>query len=79
VKPGRHWRVPTVEELASLVDRSRLLPASSFPDMPLDNIFWSSSPYVDDADHAWIVYFGDGSVASDSRKYEYAVRLVRGG
>ena len=72
------WRVPTAEELASLVNRSCCNPASGFPDMP-SNRFWSSSPYVGDAHSAWSVSFDSGNVDSYYRSGSYAVRLVRGG
>jgi hypothetical protein len=75
---GLPWRVPTVDELASLVDRGRYAPASAFPDMPSD-WFWSSSPYVGDASYAWVVNFSNGYVNSLNRNYDFAVRLVRCG
>ncbi len=75
---GRAWRVPTVDELASLVDRSRRHGSvSGFPDMPLED-FWSSSPYVGNAGYAWLVNFDYGSVNSRFRG-NFAVRLVRSG
>jgi len=75
---GLSWRVPTLDELASLVDRSRSEPASDFPDMP-PAWFWSSAPYVGNADLAWDVYFRYGFVDGSYRYSSYAVRLVRGG
>ncbi|MGI9212097.1 MAG: DUF1566 domain-containing protein [Methylococcaceae bacterium] len=75
---GLPWRVPTVDELASLVDRSRSEPASAFPDMPPIR-FWSSSPYAGGTSSAWDVYFDDGDVGYYSRNLTFAVRLVRGG
>ena len=75
---GLTWRVPTIEELLSLVEYGHLKPASSFPDMP-KLAFWSSSPYVDSTLSAWYVGFNDGVVNGGSRDYSIAVRLVRGG
>jgi hypothetical protein len=75
---GRAWRVPTVDELISLVDRSCSEPASRFPDMP-SKWFWSSSPYVGDAGYAWFVFFSNGYVGNYYRSSSDAVRLVRGG
>ena len=75
---GRAWRVPTIDELASLVDPGRRhYPASGFPDMPPED-FWSSSPYMDIANLAWNVRFGAGNVSSTCRENSLAVRLVRG-
>lgn len=36
------WRLPTIEELITLINYKRFDPASDFPDMPSD-WFWSSS------------------------------------
>lgn len=73
---GQVWRVPTVEELASLVDRSRRDPSSAFPDMP-SAVFWSSSPYVGHSNYAWDVDFDYGYVNVSNRDDYSAVRLVR--
>jgi hypothetical protein len=78
---GLDWRIPAIDELSSLVDRSRIDPASSFPDMPSD-WFWSSTPYVGSANLVWGINFSRGYVydlSSGSRLSCYAVRLVREG
>ena len=72
------WRVPTKEELLSIVDHTRLGPAIDvevFPDTP-SHWFWTVSPY---SNGAWLVNFFNGSasgnvVGSSSRR----VRCVRG-
>ncbi len=77
----KDWRVPTVKELASIVERQCIRPAINltlFPNTPSD-IFWTSEPYSDRTRHAW--YFNlshgyhDWSFNKDSL---YSVRLVRG-
>ena len=73
---GQAWRVPTVEELASLVDRSCHNPASTFPNMR-PTCFWTSSRYVGITNNTWEVNFHDGSVSHDSRGNTSALRLVR--
>jgi hypothetical protein len=80
------WRVPTKEELASLIDRNKgaqgqkpTIDEMVFPDMSLDRLwYWTSTPsdpslayYVDF--HAGFTYYG--GYRSDTN----AVRLVRGG
>lgn len=72
------WRLPTVAELITLIDHSRISPASGFPD-ERNNCFWSSTPYAGDSDNAWFVYFNYGSVYYNYRNFTFAVRLVRGG
>lgn len=76
-QPG--WRLPTVKELASIVDRSRREPALD-PALPLpfrEFYFWTSSPYVGVAGHAWFVEFGEGTINGSPRSLTFYVRLVR--
>ncbi|MBK7001990.1 MAG: DUF1566 domain-containing protein [Rhodoferax sp.] len=76
------WRLPTADELVSLVDYSRYDPAiniSIFPATP-SSIFWSGSPNVSNSSYAWVVGFFNGYASSGStglRSNNYAVRLVR--
>lgn len=72
------WRLPTIEELWTLIDFQRANPASSFPDMP-PKTFWSSSSYAYNTGYAWLVYFAYGHVNHDYKTYGYAARCVRGG
>jgi hypothetical protein len=76
------WRLPTVEELFLLADRTRKDPAIDtdfFPDTPSD-WFWTSTVYAGSpADYAWFVNFSSGSSYWDSQGYEYCVRAVRAG
>lgn len=76
------WRMPTVEELFLLADRTRVDPAidvAFFPDTPSD-WFWTStvdceSPSV----CAWLVSFYYGASGRDSQGYGGFVRAVRVG
>ncbi len=72
------WRLPNVNELASLANYNRYGPASDFPDMP-SSWFWSSSTYVDSTDGAWGVYFGNGSVNGGYKPDSSDARCVREG
>jgi len=74
---GLPWRVPTIEELRSLLDRSRCAPAPAFPATPSGWV-WSSSPYVCNANTAWAIYWYDGYAGSYYCVSTFAVRLVRG-
>jgi len=76
------WRLPTAEELLTLVDRTRVLPAISvdfFPGTPC-RWFWSSTPYAGSpSDCAWVVYFNDGSANWSYHGLSGFVRAVRVG
>ena len=80
------WRLPTADELQSLVDYSLAFPrlmiaVNFFPNMGESfsdaSVNWSSSPYAGDSDLAWVVVFYYGSVVSVRRVDDVAVRLVR--
>jgi len=74
------WRLPSVKELGSIVDRSRSNPAIDVAAFPATSSswFWSSSPYAGNANRAWFVYFGHGHVDPGAHRIDnFAVRLVR--
>jgi hypothetical protein len=74
------WRMPTAKELQTLVDygatSGALIDTTWFPNTQA-SYYWSSTPFVGDADVAWVVNFYNGSVVNDSRSGSYYVRLVR--
>ncbi|MDP2903568.1 MAG: DUF1566 domain-containing protein [Methylovulum sp.] len=74
------WRVPTANELASIVSYDKkttpVINIAVFPNTP-PNAFWSSSPDVGSANLAWDVYFDDGYVGNSNRSVSLPVRLVR--
>lgn len=75
------WRLPTIDELESIRDRSRCSPAidmDAFPGCPTDR-FWTCTPYASNRDaYAWIVGFDCGYSYHGGRAYGYRVRAVRG-
>ena len=74
------WRLPTVEELFLLADRTRRSPAIDtdfFPDTKND-WYWSSSPYAGSSGYAWGVGFLDGDGYFRNRGNDGFVRAVRG-
>ena len=73
------WRLPTPDELAGIVDKSKSPTVDTFlfPNTQ-PSFYWSSSPYVGDSYGAWGVDFGYGDVGDHSRYLDYFhVRLVR--
>ena len=68
------WRVPTVQELASLLDGDpanvasipRLPPGHPFVDV-VDNIYWSATTSTGNTNVHWAVYFGYVNVGGDHR------------
>lgn len=77
------WRLPTVEELASLVDPKRSNPAlpsgHPFTKVQLSNYYWSSTTNTDYTGYAWFVFFNDGGVYFGNKSSECYVWCVRGG
>jgi Protein of unknown function (DUF1566)/Putative serine esterase (DUF676) len=77
------WRLPTTDELQSIVDYSKPYPGPTVNTSYFLNTqgyaYWASSPYVGDTFYAWYVFFSYGGVSYyDFRGYGgYAVRLVR--
>jgi hypothetical protein len=76
------WRLPTLQELASLVDPSQLDP--SLPSgHPFNNVqtavYWSATTLVDDPNVAWVVIIGNGTVTFGLKSFGHFVWCVRGG
>jgi hypothetical protein len=76
-------RLPTIEELASLVDDSKgppSLPAGHPFINAQSAYYWSSTTDVSiGSTHAWGVDFNDGSAGRHNRGFSYYVWCVRGG
>lgn len=80
------WRLPTLEDLHSIVDFSIHYPGPGinteyFPNT-MDNDYWSSYSFAADTDKAWFVDFGGGWVARcyyGKNHHSNFVRAVRGG
>lgn len=73
------WRLPTVQELVTLVDYTRESPAAvpALHNISTDD-YWSATTDVTDSDDAWLVFFESGIVDNYSKSRERRVRCVRG-
>ena len=74
------WRLPNVNELRSLVDRSQVNPAivTGFTNTSSNNN-WSSTTYESNKLNAWYVNFSVGNVNYSNKGTNYYVRCVRDG
>jgi len=78
------WRVPTIQELATLVDPNN--PGGN-PDLPpghpFNNVqssfYWSATTSANDTSVAWLVDFGGGGVSTVGKTGVKFVWCVRGG
>ena len=74
------WRLPSIEELRSIVEQACIEPAidlTVFPATPSVG-WWSSSPYAGYAGQAWTIFFYDGKDANNNKDSgNCRVRLVR--
>jgi hypothetical protein len=75
------WRLPTVKELAFLVDYGRYRPAidtAYFPNT-ISSGYWSSTTNARFEGLAWSVYFFIGNTSNSEKSDSHYVRAVRGG
>jgi hypothetical protein len=76
------WRLPTVTELASLLDYNAtppLIDVTQFPGTP-QNWFWTATPLAGGTGTPWTVHFGIGYTGRTTLPNDpYPVRCVRGG
>ena len=74
------WRVPTPNELLTIVENSKYdqaIDTTYFPNTP-GSYFWSSSTYASNTSYAWGVLFGYGYVYGSYKTGDSYVRCVRG-
>jgi hypothetical protein len=77
---GKAWRVPTREELLSLVDaKARKKPkidVRAFPNTPSLS-FWATRAGSDDDLNAWLINFANGRLFGNTGQAKFPLRLVR--
>ncbi len=75
------WRVPTVKDLRSIVEKQCTNPAINAVIFPTtaSKWYWSASQSAVNATYAWLIAFNDGDESVGRKNGSYYVRLVRGG
>ena len=75
------WRLPNINELKTLLDRSKGDPAivDGFEYVVSSSLYWSSTSFVGNEHHAWLVLFDYGNVTGYFKNRNYYVRCVRDG
>ncbi|MCK4824129.1 DUF1566 domain-containing protein [bacterium] len=75
----KDWRLPTREELLTIVDLTRHSPAiyPIFVNTKTDDWYWTSTPCVRFPGSAWLVGFSNGYVVSSVKGSYFYVRPVR--
>ncbi len=77
----KDWRVPSIRELATLVELQCARPAINLEIFPNTSPAhaWSSSPYHFYTHYSWYVDFDSGQLNTTERVKPKQLRLVRGG
>jgi len=75
--PGKGWRLPTIEELFSLIDFKHFNPAINPIFSCRSASYWSSTSHASYSGNAWDVFFGNGDVVSWGKGNNFFVRPVR--
>ncbi|MBM2837512.1 MAG: hypothetical protein HW415_137 [Deltaproteobacteria bacterium] len=75
------WRLPSKDELETLVDRSKSSPSidTTFFPNTISSVYWSSTTYAGLTTNAWYVNFDYGYTFYNNKTNTYYARCVRGG
>lgn len=77
------WRLPTIQELASLIDQTALVSPTLPAGHPFSNVtsgaYWSATSDAGNTGNAWDVRFHNGNVFPDDKALDLFVWCVRGG
>lgn len=71
------WRLPTLDEMKTLIDKNYAKPATTFPDMPSIS-FWTNDSFILLRKvMVWNVDFTEGYILEKNKNHTSAVRCVR--
>jgi len=74
------WRLPNFNELYSIVDKSRINPATNFTfKHVVSYYYWSSTTDTSYRNNAWAIHFSYGNGNHYHKSNSYYVRCVRDG
>jgi len=73
------WRLPTIQELLTIIDYSRTSPAilKAFSYVDEESFYWSKTHVADEDDAFWGVNFKRGASSKASEYYDRYARCVR--
>lgn len=70
------WRIPSLKELATLINRERVNPASDMPEIRARRVC-SRDVFLGNPNAVWIVNFYDGSVLTAGKQENYFILFVK--
>ena len=75
------WRLPTIKELACIVNYGNHSPAVDVAYFPylVSSPYWSCTTVAGQTNHAWYLDFDNGGDLANNKPASYHVRAVRGG
>jgi len=73
-----NWRLPTVQELMTLIDFTKINPACKITNT-YSSYYWSYTTFVHGTDYMWyIIGFGYGHINYSKKDNNFYVRCVKG-